>query len=83
MKFFCDRRATDQRAAFKYERLESGLGQIKGRDKTIVSPTDDDDVARFGHWLRGLPVFENFQRGESAGRAHDPSARMGRRSAHI
>ena len=46
MKFLRDGGAADLRAALEYERLESGLGQIKCGDQTVVAATDDDDVAR-------------------------------------
>ena len=45
MEFFGDRGAADLIAAFEHQRLESGLGQIEGRDQPVVAAADDDDVA--------------------------------------
>src|ERR1035437_7168215 len=51
MKFFGDGRAAHLGAAFEHKRFESGFGEIEGGDQTVVSATDDDDIACFGHGL--------------------------------
>src|SRR6266403_4458432 len=49
VKFFGNGRAAHLGAAFENQRFESGFGEIEGGDQTVVSATDDDHVARFGH----------------------------------
>ena len=83
MKFFGDGRAAHLGAAFEHQRFQSGFGEIEGGDQTVVSATDDDDVARFGHVSACGPVFQNFERCQASGRAHDAAAGMRGRSAHI
>jgi hypothetical protein len=48
MEFLGDRRAADNRPALKHGDFEPGGGEIGGRDKRIVAPADDDDVAQGG-----------------------------------
>src|SRR5437870_12994431 len=46
--------------------------------------TNDDDITSLRHLGRRPPkIFENFERREPSGSAHDSAARMGRRSAHV
>ena len=49
MKFFGNGRAAHLGAAFEHQRFESGFGEIEGGDQAVVTATDDDDLARFGH----------------------------------
>src|SRR5436190_841491 len=82
MKFFRDGRATHLRAALEDQRLESSFSEIEGGDEAVVSAADDDYIASLGH-LCGLSVFENFERGQASGRAHDAAAGMGSRAAQV
>ncbi len=74
MKFFRDRRSAHLRAAFEHERLESSFGQIEGGDQTVVSATDDDDVARFGHLASSghQAAFPSFRISSAARRPGAP-----------
>src|SRR5271166_5543620 len=45
VEFLGDRRAADNRPALKHGDFEPRGGEIGGRDKAIVTPADDDDVA--------------------------------------
>ena len=87
MKFIGDGGAADLGAALEDERFESGFGEIERGDQPVVAAADDDDVAPVDSsraWLRGsLDVFQNFQRGEASGRAHDAAAGMRGRAAHV
>ena len=83
MKFFGDGGAADDRAAFENERLVALLREVEGGDEGVVSAADDDDVARSGHGLVSPRIFQNFERGEAAGRAHDAAAGMGGGAAHV
>ena len=78
MKFLCDGGATNLRSSFEYQRFEARLREVESRDESVVSATDDDDVACLGHELgRSLHVFQNFESRQTPVRAHDASARMG------
>jgi hypothetical protein len=44
MEFVRNRGPADLSAAFKYERFESSLGQVKGGDQPVVTAADDDDI---------------------------------------
>src|SRR5208283_540587 len=52
MKFLGNCGAAHLRTTFEHQRFEPGLGEVEGRDQAVVSATDDDDVARFGHASR-------------------------------
>ena len=45
VEFLGDRRAADLSPALKHGDFEAGGGEIGRRDKAIVTPADDDDVA--------------------------------------
>src|SRR5437870_13126765 len=82
MKFFRDRCTAGLRAAFEHQRLKSRFGQVKGGYQPVVPATNDDDITSLRHLGRRPPkIFENFERREPSGSAHDSAARMGRRSA--
>src|SRR5437016_13260404 len=83
MKFFRDRRTTGLCAAFEHQRFKSRFGQIKGGHQPVVPASNDDDIASLRHLGRPPKIFENFERREPSGSAHDSAARMGRRSAHV
>src|SRR6266478_10176438 len=84
MEFLGDRSATGLLPAFQNERLESRSRQIEGSDQTVVTATDDDDVAFLGHGLGSpLEVFENLERREAPRSAHDAPSRVRSRSAHV
>ena len=84
MKFFVDSRAANLRAAFEDEGLEARLREIESSDESVVSATDDDDVACLRHGLgRPLHVFQNFESCQTPVCAHDAAARMSCRSAHV
>src|SRR5438874_6921649 len=84
MKFFRDRCTAGLRAAFEHQRLKSRFGQVKGGYQPVVPATNDDDITSLRHLGRRPPkIFENFERREPSGSAHDSAARMGRRSAHV
>src|SRR6185437_9567676 len=55
MTFFSDGCTTDLIATFEYERLVSGLGQVKRGDQAVVAATNNDDVVRARHSM--LVVF--------------------------
>lgn len=44
MKFFGDRSASDDGAAFEHKRFVSGLRQIESRNQAVVPAADDNDV---------------------------------------
>ncbi len=68
----------------EYQRLESRLGQVERGDQTVVTATDDDDVAPLGHDLgHSLEVFENLPRRQSSRRSHDAAAWMCSRTTHV
>ena len=78
MKFLGDGCATNLRSTFEYQRFKARLREIESRDESVVSATDDDDVACLGHELgRSLHVFQNFESRQTPVRAHDAAARMG------
>src|SRR5579875_4175438 len=82
MKFFRDCGTADGCALFQDEGLVSRAGEIKGGDEAVRAGADDDDVTGT-HWLVGPQVFEDFEGGETAGRAHDAAAGMGGGAAHV
>ena len=49
MKFFCDRAAADDIAAFENQRLEPALGQIKRGDECVVTTTNENYALSDGH----------------------------------
>jgi hypothetical protein len=51
MKLLGDGGAASLGAAFEHQRFESGFGEIEGGNQTVVSGTDDDHIARFGHMV--------------------------------
>src|ERR1700687_5300569 len=70
MKVFGDGRAAYLGAAFEHQRFESCFGEIEGGDQTIVSATDDDHIARFGHWA--YATFPSFKISSAARRPGAP-----------
>ena len=74
-KFFSDGCAAGLRAALQHQRLETGFGQIKGSHQPVVAAANNDDVASLSHRLAGS-VFQNFQRRQPSGRAHNAAAGM-------
>ncbi len=77
-------RATDRRPALEDHRPQAGSAEIGGGDKAVVAAADDDRVVVVGrHRLGHLPTAgpEDLQRGDPAVGAHDPAARVGRRTA--
>src|SRR5438094_9739550 len=84
MKFFRDRCTAGLRAAFEHQRLKSRFGQVKGGYQPVVPATNDDDITSLRQLGRRPPkIFENFERREPSGSAHDSAVSMGRRSARV
>src|SRR5947208_7415273 len=83
MKFFRDRCTAGLRATFEHQRLKSRFGQVKGGYQPVVPASNEVDIASLRHLGRPPKIFENFERREPSGSAHDSAARMGRRSAHV
>ena len=80
MEFLSYGGAAHHGAPFKHQGLEASASQIKSRDQAVVTGPHNDDVARAGHG-EGLnpasfPVFEDLERRQAAGGAHDASAGM-------
>ena len=64
IELFSNRRAAGLLTTLEHQRLESRLGQVERGDQTVVTATDDDEVAPLGHDLgHSLEVFENLPRG--------------------
>src|SRR6185437_11231855 len=81
-KFFSDGRSAGLSAAFQNQRLEPGFGEVKSCYQPIVAAADNNDVASHSHRLAGS-IFQDFQRGQPSGRAHDAAAGMRCRAAHV
>ena len=83
MKFFGDGRAADHVAAFEHERLVTLFREVERGDERVV-PRRRELRFRVARPRLAFPrVFQNFERGKTAGRAHDAAAGMRRRAAHI
>ena len=52
MKFFSDRHAADYLAALKYERFESGFGEIESGDDGVVTSFREKSDEN-GNWING------------------------------
>src|SRR5208283_5194643 len=71
--FFRDGRAAHLGAAFEHQRSEAGFGEVEGRDQTVMSATDDDHVASFGHVaFSGHQAFPSFRISSAARRPGAP-----------
>ncbi len=83
MEFRSDGAPTDGGLTFHDQRLEAGFGEIKCGDQPVVSSTDDDDVASFGHRLAGpLRLLQDLQRSQTARSTHDAASGVSCRTAH-
>ncbi len=71
MELFGDRGAADHFAAFKDERLESALGQIKRGDQGIVAAANDHDILSHGHGQL-IPRFQSLRMARLARRPGAP-----------
>src|SRR6516225_6584198 len=49
IELLSDSSPADLRAALDHQRLESGFGEIEGRDQPVMTTADDDDIARVWH----------------------------------
>src|SRR5208337_3644728 len=83
MKFLGNRAAAYSGPALENEWLESGFRQIESGNQPVVPSANDDHVALIGHELAcSLGMFQDLQRRQSPGGAHDTAAGMRRRAAH-
>jgi len=74
-KFFCDRSSAGLLAALKHQRLETRFRKIKSGYQSVMATADNDDVASLSHQL-ARSVFQDFQRCQPSGRAHDAATGM-------
>ena len=69
----------DDGAPLEDEGLQAALGQEGRGDEAVVAAADDDDVGLHAH-LPPVPVLQDLEGGDAAGRAHDAAARDAWRS---
>ena len=76
-------RAADVTAPFEDERPPARLREVRGRNQGVVTAADDGDVVLVRHRSGSLPAAgpEDLHCRDPAVRAHDPAARVRRRTA--